>query len=106
MQNCHGRTVLHFLMDYWTVSKFHPTGKTQMFYVVLNSIGEYIHLIIKPVLNSRALLWLEVHVQLTITGPVTFVNNLKLVNSVKANSCGFSQMCTKTIASIYFRGQC
>ena len=59
MQNCHGRTVLDFLMDYWILSnfmvKFPPRGKRQMFYVVLNNIGEYIHLLIKPVLNARAL---------------------------------------------------
>ena len=59
MQNCHGRTVLDFLMDHWKVSnfmvKFPPTGKRQMFYLVVNNIGEYIHLLIKPVLNASAL---------------------------------------------------
>ena len=49
MQNCHGRTVLDFLMDYWTLSKsmhkLGPTGKRQMFYLVLNSMGEYINLL-------------------------------------------------------------
>ena len=49
MQNCHGRTVLDFLMDYWTISKsmhkLGPTGKRQMFYLVLNSMGEYIKLL-------------------------------------------------------------
>ena len=50
MQNCHGRTVLDFLMDYWTISKsmnkLGPTGKRQMLYLVLNSMGEYIKLLI------------------------------------------------------------
>ena len=95
MQNCHGQTVLDFLMDYWTISnfmlKFHSTRKRQMFYLLLNYMGEYIHLLIKPVLNARDLLCLEVHVQLTKTGPVT-VNHLKLIHWVKPNSCPFSQL--------------
>ena len=49
MQNCHGQTVIDFLMDYWTISKsmhkLGPTGKRQMFYLVLNSMGEYIKLL-------------------------------------------------------------
>ena len=49
MQNCHGWTVLDFLMDYWTISKsmhkLGPTGKREMFYLVLNSMGEYIKLL-------------------------------------------------------------
>ena len=49
MQNCHGRTVLDILMDYWTISKsmhkLGPTGKRQMFHLVLNSMGEYIKLL-------------------------------------------------------------
>ena len=109
MQNFHERKVLDLLMDHWTVSnfmvKFLPTGKRQMFYLVVNKIGEYIHLLIKPVLNARVLSCLEVHVQLSITGAVT-VNHLKLLHSVKLNSCGFSQLCTNTIGSIYFRGDC
>ena len=54
MQNSHGRTVLDLLIEYWTVSNFivkiPPTG-----YLVLNNIGEYIHLLIKSLLNSTAL---------------------------------------------------
>ena len=100
MQNCHGRTVLDFLMDYWTVSNFivklPPTG-----YLVLNNIGEYIHLLKKPLLNTRALSCLEVHVQLTKTSAVT-LNHVELLHSVKPNSCGFSQLCTNTIVSVYF----
>ena len=100
MQICHGRTVLDLLMDYWTASNFivklPPTG-----YLVLNNIGEYIHLLIKPLLNARALSCLEVHVQLTKTADVT-VNNIELLHSVKLNSCGLSQLCTHTIPSIYF----
>ena len=72
-----------------------------MFHLVLNNIGEYINLLIKPVLNSRAVSYLEFQVQLTTTSVVT-VNDLKLINSVKANSCGLSQVCTNTIISIYF----
>ena len=87
-------------MDYWTVSnfivKFPPTG-----YLVLNNIGEYIHLLIKPLLNTRALSCLEVHVQLTKTAAVT-VNNVELLRSVKSNSCALSQLCTNTISLIYF----
>ena len=83
-------------MDYWTLSnfmlKFHSTRKRQMFYLVLNYIGEYIQLLIKPVLNARALSCLEVHVQLTKTGAVT-VNHLKLIGSFKPDSCCFSQLC-------------
>ena len=105
MQNCHGRTLLDLLMDYWTVSKVPPRGKRQMFHLVLNNIGEYINLLIKPVLNSRAVSCLEFQVQLTTTSAVT-VNHLKLIHSVKANSCGLSQLCTNTIISIYFRGDC
>ena len=101
MQNSHGRTVLDFLMEYWTVSNFivklTPTG-----YLVLNNIGEYIHLLIKSLLNSRALSCLSVHVQLTKTSAVT-VNHLQLLRSVKPNSCGLSQLCTNTIASVYFQ---
>ena len=85
--------------------KFPPTGKRQMFYLVLNSIGEYIHLLLKPVLNARALWSLEVHVQLTTTGAVT-VDHLKLLRSVKANSSVFSQLCANAIGSVYFRGEC
>ena len=96
MQNCHGRTVLDFLMDYWTISnfmlKFNSTRKRQMFYLLLNYMGEYIHLLMKPVLNARALSCVEVHVQLTKTSAVT-VNHLKLIRSVKANSFHFSQLC-------------
>ena len=59
MQNGDGRTVLDFLMDYWTISnfmvKFHSTHKRQMFYLLLNYMGEYIHLSIKPVFNAKAL---------------------------------------------------
>ena len=109
IQNCYGQTVLDFLMDYWTVSKFMvkfpPTGKRQMFYLVLNNIGEYIHLLKNPVLNARALSCLEVHVQLTATGAVT-VNQVKLLHSFKPNYCGLSQLCTNTICSIYFQGDC
>ena len=105
MQNCHGQTVLDLLMDFWTVSKVPPRGKTEMFHLVLNNIGEYINLLIKPVLNSRAVSCLEFQVQLTSTSAVT-VNDLKCINSVKANSCGLSQLCTNTIISIYFLGDC
>ena len=105
MQNFHGRTVLDFLMDYWTLSKsmhkLGPTGKMQMFYLVLNSMGEYIHLLIKAVLNAGVLSCLEIHVQLTETRAIT-VNHLKLIHSVKPNCCGFSQLCTNTIGSINF----
>ena len=80
---------------------FPPTGKRQMFYLVANNIGEYIQLLIKPVLNARALSCLEVHVQLTARGAVT-VNDLKLLRSVKPNYCGFSQLCTNTIGFVYF----
>ena len=100
MPNSHGRTVLDFLMEYWTVSNFivklPPTG-----YVVLNNIGQYIHLLIKLLLNSRALWCLAVHVQLTKTSAVT-VNHIQLLRWVKPNSCGLSQLCTNTIASVYF----
>ena len=100
MQICHGRTVLYLLMDYWTASNFivklPPTG-----YLVLNNIGEYIHLLIKPLLNARALSCLEVNVQLTATADVT-VNHIELLHSVKLNSCGLSQLCKNTIPSIYF----
>ena len=96
MHNCHGRRLLDFLMDYWTISKFmlkfHSTRKRQMFYLVLNYMGEYIQLLINPVLNARALSCMEVHVQLTKTGAVT-VNHLKFIRSVKPNSCHFSQLC-------------
>ena len=85
--------------------KFPPTGKRQMFYLVFNSIAEYIHLLLKPVLNARALWSLEVHVQLTATGAVT-VDHLKLLHSVKANSSVFSQLCANAIGSVYFRGEC
>ena len=84
---------------------FPPKGKRQMFYLVVNNIGEYIIILIKPVLNARALSCLEVHVQLTATGAVT-VNHLKLLRSVKPNSCGFSELCTNRIGSVYFRGNC
>ena len=47
-----------------------------MFYMVLNYMGEYIHLLKKLVLNARALSCLEDHVQLTKTGAVT-LNQLK-----------------------------
>ena len=107
MQNCHGRTFLDFLIDYWTISnfmvKFHSRPKSQMFYVVLNYMGEYKHLLIKAVLNARVLSCLEIHVQLTKTGAVT-ANDVKLLRSVKPNSCGFSQLSTNTISSLYFRG--
>ena len=107
MQNCHGRTVLDFLMDYWTLSKsmhkLGPTGKRHIFHLVLSNIGEYIHLLIKPVLNARALSYLEVHVHLTKTGAVT-VNDVNLLHSVKPNPCGFLQLSTNTISSLYFRG--
>ena len=103
MQNCDGRTFLDFLMDYWTLSNFMvtfaPTGKRQMFYLVLNYMGEYIQLLIKAVLNARVLSCLEFHVHLTKTHVVT-VNHLKLIRSVKPNCCGFSQLCTNTIGSI------
>ena len=85
--------------------KFPPTGKRQMFYLVLNSVGEYIHLLIKPVLNARGLWSLEVHVQLSTTGTVT-VDDIKLLRSVKANSSVFSQVCANAIGSVYFRGDC
>ena len=109
MQNCHGRTVLDFLMDYWTLSKsmhkLGPTGKRQMFYLVLNSTGEYIHLLLKPVLIARALWFLKVHVQLSTTGAFS-VDDLKLLHSLKANSCVFSQLCANAIGSVYFLGDC
>ena len=96
MQNCHGTRVLEFLMDYWTISnfmlKFPSTRKTQMFYLVLNYMGEYIHLLIKPVLNPRALSYLKILLQLTKTSLVT-INHLKLIRSLKLNSCHFSQLC-------------
>ena len=96
MPNCPGRTVQNFLMDYWTISnfilKFHSTRKRQMFYLLINYMGEYIHLLIKPVLNARPLYSLEVHIQLTKTGAVT-VNHLKWIHSLKQNSCHFSQLC-------------
>ena len=67
-------------MHYWTLSNFivkiPPTG-----YLVLNNIGEYIHLLIKPLLNARDLSCLEVHVQLTKTVAVT-VNHVELLHSV------------------------
>ena len=73
MQNC------HFLMDYWTISnvmvKFPPTGR-QMFYLVLNYMGEYIHLLIKPLLNAMGFSCLEVNVQLSKKGAV-IANHLK-----------------------------
>ena len=79
MQNCHGRTVLDFLMDYWTISnvmvKYPPTGR-QMFYLVLNYMGEYIHLLIKPLLNAMGFSCLEVNEQLSKKGAVS-VNHLK-----------------------------
>ena len=78
MDNCHGRTVLDLLMDYWIISNFISTGKRKMFYLVINYMGHYIHLLIKPVLNARPRSCLEVHVQLTKTGGVT-VNHLKLI---------------------------
>ena len=91
MQNCHGRTVLDFLMDYWTISnfmlKFHSTCKMQMFYLLLNYMGEYIHLLIKPVLNAITLSYLEIHVT------AVTVNHWKLIRSVKPNCCRFSQLC-------------
>ena len=69
MQNCHGRAVLDFLIDYWTISnfmvKFHSRPKSQMFYLVLNYMGEYIHLLIKAVLNAMGCSCLEVNVQLS-----------------------------------------
>ena len=34
------------------------------------------------------------------------VNHLKLIHSIKPNCCGFSQLCTNTIGSINFRGDC
>ena len=105
MQNCHGRTVLDFLMDYWTVwnvmVKFPPRGKRQMFYLVLNYMGEYIKLLIQPLLDARALSSLEIHTELTETATVT-VCHLKLIHSVKGNSSGFSQLFTNTISYIYF----
>ena len=79
MQNCHGRTVLDFLMDYWTISnvmvKFPPTGR-QMFYLVLNYMGEYIKLLIKPLLNAMGFSCLEVNIQLSKKGAV-IANHLK-----------------------------
>ena len=48
-----------------------------------------------------ALSCLQVHVQLTITADVS-VNHVELLRSVKPNSCGLSQLCTNTIASVYF----
>ena len=106
MQNYHGRTVLDFLIDYWTLSKsmhkLGPTSKRQIFHMVLNNIGEYIQLLIKRVLNARALSCMEVHVHLTKMDDAT-VNDVKLLRSVKPNSCGFSQLCTSTINSVYFR---
>ena len=94
MQICHGQTVLDFLMHYWTIPNFmlkvHSTRKRQKFYLLLNYMGEYIHLLIKPVLNARALSYLEIHVQLTKIGAVT-VNHLKL---------------TRSIGSIHFPGGC
>ena len=105
MQNGHGRTVLDFLMNYWTLwnimLKYPPTGKRELFYLVLNYMGEYIHLLIQPLLNARALSCLEVHVELTKTAFVN-VYHLKLLHSVNGNYCGFSQLFTNTIGSIYF----
>ena len=43
----------------------------------------------------------EVHVQLTKTAAVT-VNHIEFLRSVKPKSCAFSQLCTNTIASVYF----
>ena len=109
MQNCHGRTVLDFLLDYWTLSnvmvKFSPKGERQRFYLVLNSTGEYIHLLLKPVLNARTLWSFQVHVQLSTTGAVS-VDDLKLLHSLKANSCVFWQLCPNAIGSVYFLVQC
>ena len=62
-------------------------------------MGEYMHLLIQPLLNARDLSCLEVHVELTKTGAVT-VYHLKLLHSVKANSCGFSQPFTNTVQSV------
>ena len=64
-------------------------------------MGEYIHLLIQPLLNARALSCLEVHVELTKAAPVT-VNHLKLLYSVKGNYYGFSQLFTNTIGSTHF----
>ena len=54
--NCHGRTVVDFLIDYWIVSKsmrkLYPEVRHQMLYLVLNSMSEYNHLLIKQVLNA------------------------------------------------------
>ena len=85
--------------------KFPPTGKRQMFYLVVNNIDEYIYLLLKAVLNARALSSFEVHVQLSTTGAVT-VDHLKLLHSVKVNSSLFSQLCANAIASVYFWGDC
>ena len=72
------------------MEKYDPTGKRQIFYLVINYMGEYIHLLIQPLLNARALSCLQVNVDLTKTAAVS-VYHLKLLHSVKANSCGFSQ---------------
>ena len=76
--------------------KYPPTRKRQMFYLLLNYMGEYIHLLIQPLLNARALSCLEVHVGLTKTGAVT-VYHLKFLHSFEANSCGFSPPFTNTV---------
>ena len=55
LQNCHGRTMVDFLIDYWIVSKsickLSPEVRQKMLYLVLNSMSEYNHLLIKQVLN-------------------------------------------------------
>ena len=47
--------------------------------------------------------WKFMYSSCTKTRSVT-VNHIKLLRSVKANYCVFSQVCTNTMGSVYFPG--
>ena len=47
--------------------------------------------------------WNFMYSSCTKTRAVT-VNHIKFLCSVKANYCGFSQVCTNTMGSVYFPG--